>query len=338
MNPRLNVVQIRTANGEFLGSGFFTSSTEILTCRHVVKDRLQSKKALGIIVSWLGEERLVQNCRFHRSRDAAILKVAKSFSVEPQIAEWALYTPAEGRQVRICGFCRPNTYGLEHLTRFIRGYAPKYDLCVLDQAVSLGLSGSPAYIDGIVVGIVVAIDRDRTFMIPVTALTSIKPRFQCKSAPDCILDIGSITPVPDWGAPAEVKFTLTNTSTKHIKITSVSLNVVSRKSLLEPHHFLPGAIVKEYELKVHLTSNQDVYELLTAHHVLKPSETDGFRLQIESDEGWHYSLLILVDVKILGTNDTNKLQIGPFDLDFRICNTKRLLQIVKDRLTVNGDD
>ena len=40
MPPRLSVVQIRSQDGEFLGSGHFIAAKEVLTCRHVVEARL----------------------------------------------------------------------------------------------------------------------------------------------------------------------------------------------------------------------------------------------------------------------------------------------------------
>lgn len=331
MKPRLSVAQIKDASAQLLGSCFFLSTTKVLTCSHVIVDFLESDRLADVFVHWLGERRCVNRCNPHSSRDAAVLEIASPFGLEPMILQWARFTPSEDRKVSIHGFNNPHIYELEHLTRFIRGYAPEYDLGILDSPALPGFSGSPAIINDFVVGIVVAADKDRTFIIPTTALyelqTSDIGRIETK---ECILDVGSIKPVPDWGSPAEVKFTLTNAGRNHLKIISVCLHVQHRERLLEPHHFLPGAIVKEYELKVHLTPDIDHYELISAPHVLGPGETDGFRLQVTSDDGWHYSLLVRIRVKNLNKDETEELEIGLFDLDFRVQNTDELLKIIRD--------
>jgi len=37
MNQRLSIVEVRSDKNQFLGTGFFTSTTEVLTCSHVIK-------------------------------------------------------------------------------------------------------------------------------------------------------------------------------------------------------------------------------------------------------------------------------------------------------------
>lgn len=331
MNKRLGVAYIVKSDGDFIGSCFFISNTQVLTCRHVVEQYLQPSD-LGISVVWLGEHRGIKGYEYHEIRDAVVLSLSRSFSLDPVVAEWASYTPAEGHQINIAGFNKPDTYNLEVLTRFLRGYTPQYDLCVLDNSILPGFSGSPAFIHNVVVGMIVATDQDRTFVIPVTALSEFKPESQqINDELKYIVDVGSIQPVPDWGAPAEVKFTVTNVGSHIVKITSIALSILSREQLLEPHHFLPGAIVEEYLLQAHLIPDQNLYELLDAHHILNTGETDGFKVQITSEEGWKYSISIIVSIKILGTELTESSTIGPIELFFRIQSNEKLLELVREK-------
>ena len=170
MNPRMSVVQIAAVEGLFLGSGFFISKTKILTCRHVLGTKQKNLSASDIVVKWLGDERRVDQCETHPDRDAVCLIIARPFSLNPEIIVWALDAPSEGSEVQIFGFNKPEVYGFEDLTRHVRGYAAQHDLGVLDHPVLRGFSGSPACIDNAFVGMVVATDKDRTFLIPATAL------------------------------------------------------------------------------------------------------------------------------------------------------------------------
>ncbi|MBI5385124.1 MAG: trypsin-like peptidase domain-containing protein [Verrucomicrobia bacterium] len=329
MNPRLAVVQIRSDKGQFLGTGFFTGSQRILTCHHVVKEHIDSDGTPRVIIHWLGEQRQATRCTAHTKRDAALLDCASSFSLTPFILRWAHFTAAEGRRVGVNGFSSPDTYELEHLVRFIRGYAPKYDLSVLDHPIQPGFSGSPAVVDEHVAGLIVATDPDRTLLIPVTALAEFRPQGDVKATDDCIVDVGTVLPPPDWGAPAELKFTVTNSASSFAKITSIAVRIQCREPLIEPHHFLPGAIVQEYELNVHLTPAQDTYELLDAPHVLQAGETDGFRIKFTSDDGWKYAFTIVITVRRLGDTEVRELSIGPFDFGFRLKSSQSLRAAIK---------
>jgi tetratricopeptide (TPR) repeat protein len=171
MNPQLCVVQIETVEGVFLGSGFFISKTRILSCSHV----LGTKHASEIVVRWRGEKRQVEQYKNHPDRDVVCLVLVKPFSIEPEIIEWTFDTPSEGREVLIFGYNKPEVHGLEHLTRYVRGYAADYDLYILDHSVLRGFSGSPACIDNAFVGMVGAKDEARTFLIPATAIRTFAP-------------------------------------------------------------------------------------------------------------------------------------------------------------------
>lgn len=330
MNPNQTIVKILDESNKFLGTGFFVSPIQILTCRHVIDKNLDSHNIPKIKIGWLGETRKVHDFKFHKSRDAVILEIMHPFSIEPYILHWADYTASEDRQVIINGFSNPVLFESEELVRVIRGYSPDYDLCILDHPVDLGFSGSPARIDNMFIGLTVAADSSRTFLIPVTALTSFRPNDKNNISDNCILDVGAIKPVPDWGSPAEVKFTLTNTSNKICKISSIYLDVLRRNTINEPHHFFPGAIVVEYELNIHINPNEDHYELIESPHILKPGETDGFRIKIDSDDGWEYSIVIKVVVNNLGNKIKDELVIGPFDLIFRLRSSTSLLKAIRE--------
>ncbi|NOR78230.1 MAG: hypothetical protein GQ523_07390, partial [Methanophagales archaeon] len=175
MNPRMSVVRIESAEGVFLGSGFFISKTRILTCRHVLKTEQKLLSASDIVVRWRDEERRVEHYKNHSDPDVACLIITRPFSDNPEIIEWAFDTLSEGKEVHIFGFSMPEDYGLEHLTRYVRGYAGHYDLDVLDSPVLQGFSGSPACIDNAFVGMIVAGDEARTLLIPATALKTFAP-------------------------------------------------------------------------------------------------------------------------------------------------------------------
>jgi tetratricopeptide (TPR) repeat protein len=175
MNPQLCVVQIESAEGVFLGSGFFISKTRILSCRHVLQTKQKNLSASEIVVRWLGEERRVEQYKNHPDRDVVCLVIVRPFSLGPEIIEWAFDTPSEGREVLIFGYNKPEVHGLEHLTRYVRGYVADYDLDILDHSVLRGFSGSPACIDNAFVGMVRAKDEARTFLIPATAIRTFAP-------------------------------------------------------------------------------------------------------------------------------------------------------------------
>lgn len=159
-NLRFSVVQIRSSNRQFLGTGFFISHNQVLTCQHVVSTEK------NILVSWLGDTRNVIATTPHQLCDAISLDLSSPFPINPEIIPWAYYTPSEDRKVLIVGFQDPDNYNMESLTRYVRGYAGKYDLCILDHPVIKGFSGSPALINNNIVGMVMASDVNRTFLIP----------------------------------------------------------------------------------------------------------------------------------------------------------------------------
>jgi hypothetical protein len=330
MNHRMTIAQLRSNGGDFLGTGFFIAANRVVTCRHVIEKHVDNKIVPTLKVHWLGEERTVSKFLFHESRDAAIIDVSYPFSIEPTIFKWAGFTASEGRRVIISGYSKPEVYELEQLVRFIRGYSPDYDLCVVDHPVDPGFSGSPAIVDDLLVGLTVATDPSRTLLIPVTALASFRPAGSNDFTEDCVLDVGAIIPVPEWGSPAEVKFTVTNTGKDICKISSICLHIENRRKIVEPHHFLPGAIVEEYELNVHLTPDRDRYELLNAPHILKPGETDGFRVKIDSDDGWEYTISITISINVIGAKVNRQLLIGPIDLTFRLRSTISLLEAIRE--------
>lgn len=330
MNPRLAVAQIQTEAGEFLGSGFFVGPQRILTCKHIVQRYLSEESTTLPRVVWLGESRNVSAIVAHESRDAAYLDLAFKYSIAPQVVPWYRGTISEGKSVNIVGFSKPEVHDLERLTRAIRGYVSKFDLGVIDHPVLNGFSGSPALVNDLVVGMVVATDSDRTFFIPVTALDSVRPPEGTAPVGNCILDVGIIADVPDWGAPAEIKFTVTNSGDNPMKISSVAVKVLERAPLIEPHHFLPGAVVDQYEFEIKLVPEVDAYELLNAPHILKSGETDGFRIQFDADEGWRYRIVIIVSTNTLGATDLNELSIGPIEFSFRIRNSNTLLKAIQD--------
>ncbi len=316
---------MRAADGAFLGTAFFTSRTQVLTCQHVIE-----RADVEVRVRWLGESRNVRSVRSGR-RDAALVELAEPFTaVHPRVLQWADRPAALGERIVIAGFNDPREYNLEHLGRELRGFAEHFNLGILDHPVLDGFSGSPALVANAVIGMVVAADPDRTFVIPVGELDDLRPRSPLGQS-SLLVDIGVVREkVSPSGRAPFAEFTLTNRGRTDLKITSIALRVDERVDISTPHHFVPEGLPEQFELLAELEDGRDDYELLDGHHVLVPGETEGYRLRLQSPEGRRYRLLLLVSWRQLGADERHTERIGPIAAEFPLQSTQALLDAVRD--------
>jgi hypothetical protein len=155
-------------DGKFNGTAFFIDAQTLITAKHVVTNRagetyqnifLGNTPDGGIIP--IDE---VKIC----TRDLAILKVKKSFSIE--------HTPftkeiKEGSDVTLIGFYDNDSSQKTYQNR-ISGYQSLEHTYELQNHLTNGLSGCPVFFNGKICGVAKAINMKKniTYIIPITEL------------------------------------------------------------------------------------------------------------------------------------------------------------------------
>lgn len=155
-------------NGKFNGTAFFIDNQTLVTAKHVVCNRaeevyrdiyLGNTPDGGVIPV---DE--VEVC----SRDLAILKVKKSFRVEPHRFTKKI---EEGVDVIVIGFYDKDSSQKTYENR-ISGYRSAEHTYELQNHLTNGLSGSPIFLEGKICGVAKAINiqKNLTYVIPITEL------------------------------------------------------------------------------------------------------------------------------------------------------------------------
>jgi pimeloyl-ACP methyl ester carboxylesterase len=144
-----------------------------------------------------------------------------------------------------------------------------------------------------------------------------------------ILDIASVV-VPSMAIDfGEVRFSLSNYTDEPAKVISISLRVVSHTVAKSTVTKVPAAPIDEYFLFARLEVETDSIELLEAHHVLAPSESDGFFLKIEGPEGYIFELKLEVTWNVLGVPDRQVISSPSFLIEFPSHSPAALLSLVR---------
>jgi predicted alpha/beta hydrolase family esterase len=117
---------------------------------------------------------------------------------------------------------------------------------------------------------------------------------------DCIIHLGTVRGPQSWTLLGEVRFTITNNTTRKIHVSSVRLVVVNVTETDRTLGATTAGPVDETILFARINGNSTQVEILPKPHVIDPSGTDGFFLKIEAEEGFVYQLRIEAEWQFLG--------------------------------------
>lgn len=157
---------------------------------------------------------------------------------------------------------------------------------------------------------------------------------------ELILDIGSIRPPNAALDCGEIRFSLSNGTRAPIKVTSISLEILRRRASDTIITQFPAGPVDEYFLFASIDDSDASLELLTKHHILGASETDGFLLKLDAPEAHEVDLRLSVTWNQLGEGRRRIASTQPFTIDFpartpagllTLLNLKRRRQVAEDQ-------
>ena len=169
MERQFLIGRLLNMNEEFLGTGFFVSTKHMITCRHVIQNGIDSGCEDKVIVDYLGSHYQASWHPLSNKIDATLLTLESIPEATPKPAPYSTAPLPLQRKVDIHGF-NAVAYGRETLSRSVRSLPEKHGCYVLDGSILKGFSGSPACVDGQIVGIVVAEHEGRTLIWPIDSI------------------------------------------------------------------------------------------------------------------------------------------------------------------------
>ncbi|TDW99739.1 hypothetical protein [Dinghuibacter silviterrae] len=146
-----------------------------------------------------------------------------------------------------------------------------------------------------------------------------------------IIDIGKVNNPNQYLSIGEVRFSVTNASTKPIKITSLGLKILHREFIMSTVAAVPAAPIDEYYLYVRIDESTVYFELTDKHFELFPEKTEGFFLKVDGIEGQKYILQLQASWHIMGEDFLSSEFSNPFSLKFNSRSPEALLRLL-DRI------
>ena len=144
----------------------------------------------------------------------------------------------------------------------------------------------------------------------------------------CLVDIGKVNPPTDSIPNAEVRFSFANTTRSIVKITSISLNVLSFEPCRVIAHPKAAVPIDEYFLHARIKPIVEAHELLSHHHEVR-DKSEGFFLKIEAIEGYTYTLSISVIWNFL-SKEKKGVTTSDFKIDFPVQSPEEILRILEN--------
>ena len=134
----------------------------------------------------------------------------------------------------------------------------------------------------------------------------------------CIVDIGSVAP-PREGAPhAEVRFSVTNTLRRRIKVNSIKLCIRRALEVETTMGATTAGPIDERYLFAEISHDAREVELLPTPHEVKADETEGFFLKMNAEEGYEYVVALVVHWKFLEMSEVSTITVS--DGEIRDCS------------------
>ncbi|MCW6511698.1 esterase/lipase family protein [Lichenifustis flavocetrariae] len=149
----------------------------------------------------------------------------------------------------------------------------------------------------------------------------------CLAATGCLVDLQSAHGPQQYTRLSEIRFTITNSTAGHIKVTSIELKVLRATPFTRTASIATAAPVDEYSMFTDIDSKTTAAELLSRTHVLASSETDGFFLKVNAAEGFCYEASITVTWNPIPNGESETASSPIFTLAHPVYSVSGLLRL-----------
>lgn len=156
--------------GKFVGTGFLIDQALVVTCAHIVVQTWQSQIPIFLTgPPWTGLRKVI-DVNLHPERDVAVLEIRSDGLDDDTIS--VIDVPNEELLVRsapmqVVGYSDAETDAEEYFIH-LKSYVGKSDTMVANTFIAKGVSGSPVFQLGNLIGIVQArnSDKNNTYIVP----------------------------------------------------------------------------------------------------------------------------------------------------------------------------
>jgi hypothetical protein len=144
----------------------------------------------------------------------------------------------------------------------------------------------------------------------------------------CTVDINTVANPRSWTSYGEVRFFITNSTSRKMIVAAVKLECVQVRTLDRTMGTTTAGPIDEYILFAKLASNTKEVDILPRPHELQPSATEAFFLKVSAEEGFLYQLRLVV--KLLHPGDPEQYAFSkPFTLEFPVHTVDGLLRLAE---------
>jgi hypothetical protein len=150
-----------------------------------------------------------------------------------------------------------------------------------------------------------------------------------------MFDLGAIYEGGSDTADADIRFSVSNRRGGDITVTDIQIAVLDVLPLDETVGKCPAGPLLDRVLYAKIGPDTKSVHVLPSHHVLRPGETDGFKLIVKGEEGYRYTLAIRIAWHPIPRLDQHqpehKLESGPITLTYRFHSAQGLLALAERR-------
>lgn len=144
-----------------------------------------------------------------------------------------------------------------------------------------------------------------------------------------ILDIGTIRFPNDRLRNAEIRFTISNYTSSSIKITDISMIIVSVKPYPVVENQYAAGPIDEYFLYCNIEKGRFIYPLLDRHFEVREQNTEGFFLKVDACCGQYYDMQLKLSYHVFGSSGAPEIVNSMiFNIAYPVKDIDDLLQIL----------
>jgi hypothetical protein len=150
-----------------------------------------------------------------------------------------------------------------------------------------------------------------------------------------MLDLGAVYEGGSDTDDTDIRFSVSNRRGGDITVTDIQVVVLEAAPLNETLGKCPAAPLLDRVLYAKIGPNTESIHVLPSHHVLRPGETDGFKLIVKGEEGYRYAIAIRIAWHPIPRLDQRQpdhsLDSGPITLTYRFHSAQGLLALAERR-------